>query len=61
MKTISISMSDGEISSLQSYGGCVTFRSDGGDEICLEENTLKRGLAVIEANRNIDEQNTGAT
>ncbi len=35
---------------------CVVFRTDDGNEIMLEKNTLERGLGVIEGERLIKEE-----
>ena len=58
MKKIKIEIEDGCIKSIGYNGGWITFISDDGDEITLEEHTLRRGIAVVETDQyqqNIDQ------
>jgi hypothetical protein len=52
-KTIFIIESDVQIKSINSFNEYVSFKTYDGDEICLEEKTIKRGLKILEDNEKI--------
>ena len=51
MKKIKIEIEDGIISSIGHSNGWITFRSDDGDEITLEEFTLRRGIEIANVDK----------